>query len=104
LEHISDKPAAAPVALPPGALTRTEHLHLKLTQLAEEFKQQIQSLLTVRGIMTTKDVLKHFVKEIKATPDGKRVFTEALLAVAKRRKRPDGEVEAFLPEHENRRR
>lgn len=54
--------------------------------------------------MTTKDVLKHFVKEIKATPDGKRVFSEALFAVAKRRKRPDGEVEAYLPEHENRRR
>lgn len=54
--------------------------------------------------MTAREVLKHFLKEIKATPNGKQIIGDIIRnGPVKRRKRPDGELEVYLPDQENRR-
>jgi len=57
--------------------------------------------------MSTKELISHFRKEIKATPDGanQKLFAKVIKdpTVATRRKRPDGEVEVSLPDDHGRR-
>jgi len=52
--------------------------------------------------MTGKELIKHFAKEVKATPDGwnKSIFSRVIKdpAITTRKRRPDGDIDVSLVE------